>query len=169
MSAKSILIVDDNEDDALLLARPLRKAGYEIVTASSGIEALHRYRERRADVCLVDQAMPGMDGLAFLAEQGCVVSFGSVGLGIVEKLGIRGEVEHVVFFVLGQTPGFALTAKIGCAGAIVARDHLLDRCEDFLDAWFGCLPHLPTLSPFVHFVVASLFVKNRFPLFRTMH
>lgn len=64
----TILIVDDNRGDRLLLARPLRKAGYDVRMAESGSDALNAYTEQRADVCLCDQAMPAMDGLAFLTE-----------------------------------------------------------------------------------------------------
>jgi len=63
----TILIVDDNDDDRMLLARPLRKAGYHVELSPTGAAALELYAEQRFDLCIVDQAMPEMDGLSLLA------------------------------------------------------------------------------------------------------
>ena len=65
-----ILIVDD--DPALLQALPqavqLRMGGVTVETADSGAAALDRIEAEDYDAIVTDIKMPGMDGLALLAE-----------------------------------------------------------------------------------------------------
>ena len=63
-----LLIVDDEARILSALRRALRREGYEIFTAETVGEALRILDERRVDVILSDQKMPGMDGAQFLAE-----------------------------------------------------------------------------------------------------
>ena len=58
----TILAVDDNADNRELLTRYLERSGHQVLTASSGMEALARLADRRVDVVLLDLIMPGMDG-----------------------------------------------------------------------------------------------------------
>ena len=58
----SILVVDDEEAVAKVLARGLRYAGYETTTAQSGSEALEKLALRPFDVLLTDINMPKMRG-----------------------------------------------------------------------------------------------------------
>lgn len=62
MDQSRILIVDDNEAGIEALSGILASEGYELVTASSGEEALHHVQKRPPDLILLDVMMPGMDG-----------------------------------------------------------------------------------------------------------
>ena len=57
-----ILVVDDRREDLLVLEEVLRGPGYEVLTASSGTEALRRVLERDFAVIVLDVMMPEMDG-----------------------------------------------------------------------------------------------------------
>lgn len=66
----TILLVDDDENDRLLTGRALKKAGYQVLTAENGRQALDILQEQGAGIGLVvtDKDMPEMDGIA-LAKQ----------------------------------------------------------------------------------------------------
>lgn len=63
---RRILVVDDSEDIREFFQMVLESSGYEVITASSGDEAIERTRESRPDLITLDLVMPGMDGLEFL-------------------------------------------------------------------------------------------------------
>src|SRR5690606_36032272 len=61
-----ILVVDDSLTTRMLEQSILESAGYEVVLAASGEEALTLASARPCGLFLVDVEMPGMDGFAFL-------------------------------------------------------------------------------------------------------
>ncbi|MBK8432790.1 MAG: response regulator [Chloroflexi bacterium] len=58
----TILIVDDNTDNRLLLASQLSMHGYQILEASNGQEGLNITQEKKPDLVLLDVMMPMMNG-----------------------------------------------------------------------------------------------------------
>jgi len=66
----TILVIDDDDDIREVLATLLDEAGFRVVTAANGREALEHLREDpQPDVILLDLMMPEMDGYQFRAEQ----------------------------------------------------------------------------------------------------
>src|SRR5690349_15170698 len=63
---KTILIVDDEFGILEVLESILRDAGYEVLTAANGREALIRLSESKPDLVLTDFMMPLLDGAAIL-------------------------------------------------------------------------------------------------------
>jgi PAS domain S-box-containing protein len=63
-----VLVVDDNEDAAELLAQTLSLRGYEVRVAFDGREALRAVAEDPPDAAVLDIGLPGMDGYE-LAER----------------------------------------------------------------------------------------------------
>ena len=57
-----ILLVDDEESVQKLLAYPLRKEGYDVVSARDGEEALERFGEGSFDLIVLDVMLPKRDG-----------------------------------------------------------------------------------------------------------
>ena len=60
--AGSLLVVDDNRVNRLLLGRALEQLGHAVSFAENGREALAALRERPVDLVLLDIEMPEMDG-----------------------------------------------------------------------------------------------------------
>jgi CheY-like chemotaxis protein len=66
-----LLVADDSETVLLMLQRRLEMEGYEVVTATDGLEALERMKElapTEPDVILLDAMMPNMSGTEVLEE-----------------------------------------------------------------------------------------------------
>jgi len=59
----TILLVEDDEQFRRMLQRTLERAGYRVVPAADGREALNRIDAVRPDLVLTDLIMPDMEGL----------------------------------------------------------------------------------------------------------
>ena len=62
MPRLSILVVEDNEINSLLIRRLLARLGQDVEAAADGREALERMESGRYDLVFMDCLMPGMDG-----------------------------------------------------------------------------------------------------------
>ena len=62
----SILVVDDDRVNRMLLARTLVTLGHRVATAANGREALDRMLAQEPDIVLLDVVMPEMDGIDVL-------------------------------------------------------------------------------------------------------
>jgi DNA-binding response OmpR family regulator len=60
--APRILLVDDEQAVQTLLTYPLRKDGYDVVPATTGQEALERFRDGAFDLVVLDVMLPQVDG-----------------------------------------------------------------------------------------------------------
>lgn len=63
---KKILLVDDEQDLVSSLAGLLQDNGYDVVSASNGLEGLKKAEEDRPDLILLDIMMPKVDGYEVL-------------------------------------------------------------------------------------------------------
>jgi CheY-like chemotaxis protein len=59
----TIMVVDDNETNVVMIEDYLRAKKYNVFSASSGIQFLNQVSEIRPDLVLMDIQMPDMDGL----------------------------------------------------------------------------------------------------------
>ena len=66
--ASTILLIDDEIELRATVSRLLQRAGYEVVTAANGAEALATARFVRADLVITDIIMPEKEGLETIAE-----------------------------------------------------------------------------------------------------
>jgi PAS domain S-box-containing protein len=64
----SVLIVNDEPDQLILMGGLLRKAGYSVLTAEDGVDGLTVARRERPDLIISDVSMPRMNGLEFCRE-----------------------------------------------------------------------------------------------------
>src|SRR5512138_3879377 len=63
MDPVRVLLVEDDDDNRELMAEVLASAGFEVVSAPTGRDALRSLSERSVDVIVTDVGMPGMGGL----------------------------------------------------------------------------------------------------------
>jgi len=63
MAKEKILVVEDDKDILELVNYNLTREGYEVVTAKTGEEGLHRVSVENPDLIILDLMLPGMDGL----------------------------------------------------------------------------------------------------------
>jgi len=121
---RTILLVEDEEELAAVVARELAGAGYRVLCAGDGVEALRLAQEERPDLVLLDWMLPRMDGLEVLRRlrEGSAVP--------VVMLTARGEeIDRVVGLELGAddyvTKPFSLRELVARVGAIFRRlDHV---------------------------------------------
>ena len=63
-----VLVVDDEESIRKLIQRILNKAGYDVITAADGGEALSKVEGSDIGVMILDMKMPGLTGMEVLQE-----------------------------------------------------------------------------------------------------
>ena len=65
---KSILLVEDNEINQVVLLKQLEVLGYPAMVAKNGVQGLQFWRENQYDAILLDCHMPVMDGFEMAQE-----------------------------------------------------------------------------------------------------
>ncbi len=63
MSETRVLVADDDRLVRVTVAAGLRQAGYDVLEAGDGLEALERAQETRPDLAILDVRMPRLSGL----------------------------------------------------------------------------------------------------------
>jgi len=65
---KRVLAVDDNVTNLSMLVALLEPLGFQVTTATNGVEAVRKAAVELPDIVLLDFVMPGMDGLEMLEQ-----------------------------------------------------------------------------------------------------
>jgi two-component system chemotaxis response regulator CheY len=65
---QSILAVDDSASMRQMVSFTLKGAGYNVIEAADGQEALEKARAQQVDLVLTDQNMPRMDGITLVKQ-----------------------------------------------------------------------------------------------------
>jgi two-component system, cell cycle response regulator DivK len=65
---KTVLIIEDNEQNMYLLTYLLEASGYHVLQATSGLEGVKAAISNDVDIILLDIQLPGMDGYAVTRE-----------------------------------------------------------------------------------------------------
>lgn len=66
--SKTVLIVDDSTSMRQLVAFALKDAGYDVVSAVHGKDALDKLNGTKIDMVITDLNMPEMDGIEFIKQ-----------------------------------------------------------------------------------------------------
>ena len=115
-----ILVVDDEATIVQLVAYNLRRAGYDVITASNGEEAIRLFRAETPDLVILDVMMPGLDGFEVCKE------LRKESDTPIVMLTARGEeIDRVIGFEIGAddyvTKPFSPRELVGRAKAILRR------------------------------------------------
>ena len=65
---RRILVIDDEPSILIMLKRMLERAGYEVFTASNGLEGIRVYDEVKPDLIVTDIIMPEKEGLELIMD-----------------------------------------------------------------------------------------------------
>ncbi len=88
-----ILLVDDEPTQRLIMARLLKRAGYEVETAGNGREALAKVEAGDFQLMITDWEMPEMDGVTLCSAVRALQNKAYV---YIILLTARDAIEHVV-------------------------------------------------------------------------
>jgi len=86
-----ILVVDDEPDIAQLIRRYLERAGYEVLVAHGGADALDVAQVERPDLITLDIVLPDMDGFTVLERLGSQPDTASIPVVLLSMLGDSGR------------------------------------------------------------------------------
>lgn len=127
---KRVLLVDDSRVQRRILSLSLKRDGYEVIEAESGMQALEICRETPPDLILSDWVMPGMSGLEFCREFRAMESE-TYGYFILltsksEKTEVaQGFAAGADDFLTKPVNGYELRARISAADRILRMQHEL--------------------------------------------
>ena len=65
---KNILVIEDEDDLAVLLSKRLRSEGYAVSRVSDGVQALQQVRRLNPSLIILDLMLPGGGGLGVLVR-----------------------------------------------------------------------------------------------------
>ncbi|MET0351155.1 MAG: response regulator transcription factor [Rhizobacter sp.] len=95
-----VLVVDDQPDNLSVLHDALDEAGYTVLVATNGEQALQRAAQALPDVMLLDAMMPGMDGFE-----------------VARRMKAHAETAHIpIIFMTGLTETEHVVAAYGAGG-----------------------------------------------------
>jgi DNA-binding response OmpR family regulator len=112
-------------DDEIDLLRPhvlfLESKGYEVATVSNGSDAIEQFDREPFDLVLLDEQMPGLDGLATLAE------IKRISPDVPVVMVTKSEEERLMEEALGGQINDYLTKPVNPSQVLLTCKRLLDR------------------------------------------
>ncbi len=120
-NCKTIMYVEDNAENRLLIRRVLQAEGFQVVEASDALEAMEIVQTQRPDLILMDINLPEMDGYTLTARFKATPQLSNVPIIALTANVMRGDRER--------------TLEAGCDGYIqkpVDVDLLPEQVNRFL-------------------------------------
>jgi len=135
---EKILIVDDNRPNVELLQAHLESAGYNVITAFSGEEALTVVESERPDIILLDIMMPEMSGYEVCRRLKANPDTKSIPVVMVTALHELEDVEKAVEvgaddFLMKPIHKHELFARVKSMVRVKTLQHELGRMLSYLE------------------------------------
>ncbi len=139
---KKIVMIEDNDDHAILIRRGLEAGDCDITHYRDGLEAVDAFQKMSAegghpDLVLLDLKLPGMDGFGVLERIG--------------KLDWLSKVPVVMLTTSSRKEEIAQAYRLGARGYVVKSDdfaELIEKLKRVKSYWFQTveLPESETVS-----------------------
>jgi len=110
---KKVLIIEDDSFLQGLEAGKLEKEGYQVITASSGEEAMKKITEPNIDVILLDLILPDFDGFEILKK--------------VKTIETLKNIPVIVFSNLSEEKAINKSKELGATDFMVKSNFTLDE------------------------------------------
>jgi len=88
---KRILIVEDQEDNRAILRDVLSRAGYDLIEAFNGEDAVRLAQNEQPDLILMDIQLPGIDGFEATRRIKAIIDLKSVPIIAVTSYALSGD------------------------------------------------------------------------------
>src|SRR4051794_19969580 len=112
-----VLIVEDDRSLRLMYCEHLMRAGFRVIDAHNGFQALEKAREQRPDAVVTDLAVPGMDGFEF-----CRALQRSTDTRAIPVLAVTGHSEYLDDPVRFHHAGISHVLLKPCEPAEIVRE-----------------------------------------------
>ena len=94
--AQTILYVEDNDENRILVQRILEAAGYQFIGVDNASDGIKFARKHLPDLILVDINMPDVDGLTMTQELKADERFDNIPIIAVTANVMRGDRERTI-------------------------------------------------------------------------
>ena len=122
---EKVLIVDDEENILELLEYNLKKEGYEVLRAETGEAAIALLQGQHPDIVLLDQMLPGIDGLGVLRTIRSSSAFSD--MPVIMVTARAEEVDRIIGLELGAddyvSKPFSVRELCARVKALLRRSH----------------------------------------------
>lgn len=99
---KKALVVEDNRDNLRLISYALRRQGYEVISADTGIKGVEMAVAEHPDFIIMDINLPGIDGLEATRR--------------IRKSGANGTIPIIAITSYAMAGDMDLVLAAGCNG-----------------------------------------------------
>jgi len=115
---KKILVVDDETDFLEVIKIRLEASNYEVITATSGEEALKLYKEVKPSAIILDVLLPGINGMEVLEK--------------IRK--DNPSIPVLIITAFTSEERFKLANKFNATGFVLKTENIKDQIESINEA-----------------------------------
>lgn len=120
----TVLVVDDDADCRYIYSEALRAAGFRVLIAEDGVQAVAITRAASPDIVLLDVAMPHMDGrdaVRLLKSDPATSKITTIAVTAADALHRRGDLEEAGFDAVLLKPVMPQVVVVAVRQALEAR------------------------------------------------